>query len=249
MLADDRSIESGPSPRARGSLALLLQDDALAGSIPACAGEPCRSRSWLCPPRVHPRVRGGAVGYAAGDSSVYGPSPRARGSRQRPVHPVPGPGSIPACAGEPCRARRGGRPAAVHPRVRGGACRLPAGLITVTGPSPRARGSRRLDHGAAAGPRSIPACAGEPPSSAPSSAPSSVHPRVRGGAHEHGAPVLPGWGPSPRARGSPSPPSSPPASFGSIPACAGEPGRPGHHGTRGAVHPRVRGGAAPPPEI
>ena len=72
-------VNTGPSPRVRGSRQLRRRGSALRGSIPrvcggagryqsvpdlgsipACAGEPGLEDAYRCHPRVHPRVCGGA---------------------------------------------------------------------------------------------------------------------------------------------------------------------------------------------
>ena len=158
--------------------------------------------------------------------AAAGPSPRARGS--------PGPGSrregrgrsIPACAGlsHPRQNPTHGEP--VHPRVRGALKLLSLASSSVTGPSPRARGSPHRRADGALHVRSIPACAGL--SDGP----------VRS--------CLLTDGPSPRARGSQQHRRTPGAGVRSIPACAGL-----SHGSRFlpeplSVHPRVRGALRPP---
>ena len=110
----------GLSPRVRGNhlvCPLLLKHER---SIPACAGEPRRPRKAGCSGKVYPRVCGG-TGYksqpvARGD----GLSPRVRGNPGRSLSGSGRTGSIPACAGEPCRSGRFRPMIAVYPRVCGG---------------------------------------------------------------------------------------------------------------------------------
>ena len=151
--------------------------------------------------------------------------------------------SIPACAGEPSLLTPTTLARGVHPRVCGGALSLHAHTASHSGPSPRVRGSLCDVEHPPAHDGSIPACAGEPPSTRHSSAPTGVHPRVCGGAVDGGSHVLVAPGPSPRVRGSLSPDRSHPADIGSIPACAGEPSVPTPRSTMARVHPRVCGGA------
>ena len=166
-----------------------------------------------------------------------------RGSLRRVLHARPEPGSIPACAGEPCARSRSGARSGVHPRVCGGAQARDLAIKAGEGPSPRVRGSRgnhrlrRTENG------SIPACAGEPDEFGCRGSLWPVHPRVCGGAQVRGGTIIQLPGPSPRVRGSPFPCALETVDLGSIPACAGEPifrhVRPSF--TR--VHPRVCGGA------
>ena len=109
----------GPSPRARGTSNLQIEDLPDPGTIPACAGNSHGDGGAGVTCGDHPRVRGE---HPDGDPGVIvrsGPSPRARGTllsifcRFTPAR------SIPACAGNTM-----GRVIAVlistdHPRVRG----------------------------------------------------------------------------------------------------------------------------------
>ena len=91
----------GRSPRVRGSHHDRGRAGGLAGSIPACAGEPCRRVATPAALRVDPRVCGGAATAATAPWISRGRSPRVRGSRDSRSRSVPRRGSIPACAGEP----------------------------------------------------------------------------------------------------------------------------------------------------
>ena len=167
-----------------------------------------------------------------------------RGSRAQ-IHILSAdPGSIPACAGEPISPSWRYRRRRVHPRVCGGAKFDPAYKDALEGPSPRVRGSRlqKLPQSVTIG--SIPACAGEPISRLTISACFRVHPRVCGGALIAVSLRSGRKGPSPRVRGSHSCIAQSHYSFGSIPACAGEPGESGVTTAANGVHPRVCGGAA-----
>ena len=110
------------------------------------------------------------------------------------------------------------------------------------GLSPRVRGNRQVAFRAASGQRSIPACAGEPPSRAAPLAGDRVYPRVCGGTECRVVYLWRVAGLSPRVRGNLrlSHPSG--GSGGSIPACAGEPGCRRPCGPVRGVYPRVCGG-------
>ena len=90
-------------------------------------------------------------------------------------------GSIPACAGEPGRARTPAGRGQVYPRVCGGTSpgeplpALPAGL------SPRVRGNPSCQTTPPGTDGSIPACAGEPPPVPLQHLLVEVYPRVCGG--------------------------------------------------------------------
>ena len=75
-------------------------------------------------------------------------------------------GSIPACAGEPMPSPSCTLATAVYPRVCGGAFPLQPCVPHVQGLSPRVRGSQREAVPGAYDRGSIPACAGEPDSTA-----------------------------------------------------------------------------------
>ena len=118
--------------------------------------------------------------------------------------------------------------------------KIPSTLIW--GLSPRVRGNPRPLYSRIAQPRSIPACAGEPPRSLDARYVVTVYPRVCGGTSPRPMADFPKTGLSPRVRGNLSH-ADPPGSWpGSIPACAGEPAS--HVQTRHwcEVYPRVCGG-------
>ena len=91
----------GLSPRVRGNLSNRTAVVVVAGSIPACAGEPSHLRWPHCLSWVYPRVCGG-TGLAHNPASpCMGLSPRVRGNPRRVAVCPDCAGSIPACAGEP----------------------------------------------------------------------------------------------------------------------------------------------------
>ena len=96
-----RGDQGGLSPRVRGNL--RGRDEAATGerSIPACAGEPRTWPSQTCLSTVYPRVCGGTQGPRMVASKDEGLSPRVRGNHSGRAWLEVGPGSIPACAGEP----------------------------------------------------------------------------------------------------------------------------------------------------
>ena len=234
---------AGPSPRVRGSRRADRGGDRAVGSIPACAGKPWWSRPTCCGWRVHPRVCGEATLPRSSATSRPGPSPRVRGSRAAPLRPPLAVGSIPACAGKPSPAPPAAPGRRVHPRVCGEARRRARPAAPVCGPSPRVRGSLPAGKGQAVHGGSIPACAGKPPAGPPRRRRRRVHPRVCGEAHPAREQRPLGGGPSPRVRGSRRAPARRPRPAGSIPACAGKPGRRAIGTCGSGVHPRVCGEA------
>ena len=237
------ACDVGLSPRVRGSRIASRPKWPGSRSIPACAGEPPSRRPSRPPRRVYPRVCGGAIASAPTLTGDTGLSPRVRGSPWPGALGGVGRGSIPACAGEPCRAGRRSGCWRVYPRVCGGAVgesRLP-GLMR--GLSPRVRGSRNDGRKQDRMDGSIPACAGEPRGSWSATSSGWVYPRVCGGAPDD---LLKGHrylGLSPRVRGSRAGPLGRQRNQGSIPACAGEPGAAAMSACATGVYPRVCGGA------
>ena len=223
LVFSERGLERGPSPRVRGSRQIEVGDTGGPGSIPACAGKPRRPASSSAPDEVHPRVCGEAQIAHGRPRLSRGPSPRVRGSRGDVPRAVPSAGSIPACAGKPgpwpARVTRTG----VHPRVCGEADANRFDLVTLTGPSPRVRGSPEGLEGRCESRGSIPACAGKPSSSRSNPCDVRVHPRVCGEAQWKTTRGLPSGGPSPRVRGSHASAAKVAHRQGSIPACAGKP--------------------------
>ena len=164
---------------------------------------------------LSPRVRGNLL-----ELQVYprvAPPRVCGGTSARHVVTAMGAGLSPRVRGNP-RKPTSGR---VYPRVCGGT----RGVV-IQENRPACAG----DHRGASG--SIPACAGEPPQELAKRL--KVYPRVCGGTDTGSATLWSSNGLSPRVRGNP-------MGRRSIPACAGEPPRPGSCGTE-RVYPRVCGG-------
>ena len=217
----------GLSPRVRGNQVGKSGGADSIGSIPACAGEPGGAYWPTAAYEVYPRVCGGTHRVPLHDTGLYGLSPRVRGNRYRRAALRMDRGSIPACAGEPTPNRRRIRGQAVYPRVCGGTDLVCPPAQEPEGLSPRVRGNPRRCGGLRGRCRSIPACAGEPPTPCMPTSNPRVYPRVCGGT---GALVRVGQqveGLSPRVRGNPSYERDGAAGERSIPACAGEPDPPG----------------------
>ena len=91
----------GLSPHARGNLDDAVIHHALAGPIPACAGEPaCAAPCSNCV-RAYPRMRGGTTTRTVALPCFTGLSPHARGNPMIWSIRSSASGPIPACAGEP----------------------------------------------------------------------------------------------------------------------------------------------------
>ena len=217
---------TGLSPRVRGNHRATARHDTRQRSIPACAGEPFTGCRLTTRCRVYPRVCGGTKGRSRLFWISWGLSPRVRGNLDQAASVGDVLGSIPACAGEPHATACTVRVSEVYPRVCGGTGGASGSAGSPVGLSPRVRGNLRHRtepdnrHG------SIPACAGEPPTSAGTDSTTRVYPR----------------GLSPRVRGNPYLYSDAEVGKGSIPACAGEPTPPATTNSRRKVYPRVCGG-------
>ena len=232
----------GLSPRVRGNR--LASHPILRGrrSIPACAGEPPDDSKRGQSGGVYPRVCGGTPTPGRPEDTRWGLSPRVRGNRRATWTKTARKRSIPACAGEPGRARVSRHTSEVYPRVCGGTPRSAEPASRRRGLSPRVRGNHMDPRLLKERERSIPACAGEPRVGRDDDPDGGVYPRVCGGTSRPGRPWPCGRGLSPRVRGNQPPRASLALRAGSIPACAGEPG-----GSAGAavgewVYPRVCGG-------
>ena len=159
---DARLAAEGPSPRVRGIPRAAVATVSLAGSIPACAGNPPAPAAVRHRRGVHPRVCGESEEERLPGQVQQGPSPRVRGIPGRAPAAGPAAGSIPACAGNPRRRRGRSTATGVHPRVCGESASRTRSWTDATGPSPRVRGIRRARRVALAEIGSIPACAGNP---------------------------------------------------------------------------------------
>ena len=239
-----RFISQGLSPRGRGKLHADRLVHPLAGSIPAWAGETRTTRGARSWETVYPRVGGGNLLRSWSIVLRRGLSPRGRGKPLTPVILRDISRSIPAWAEETQTDRLAAVDAEVYPRVGGGNALYSDFEQSPKGLSPRGRGKLSISSLDATDVRSIPAWAGETCPRALDSYNRSVYPRVGGGNRERLAPSLSLSGLSPRGRGKQTEVRSPTATFGSIPAWAGE--------TDGStladgylwVYPRVGGGNA-----
>ena len=237
-----KEARQGLSPRVRGNRREAEARQAFEASIPACAGEPPRSRSPSSVRGVYPRVCGGTAAPAGGVAVFHGLSPRVRGNLQRLHDLQNGQRSIPACAGEPARARRRYYSRKVYPRVCGGTDPACVFFDDGYGLSPRVRGNpagrpyRQPERG------SIPACAGEPRRARLPPWCETVYPRVCGGTMPRRSSCASNRGLSPRVRGNLHPIAYLDAINRSIPACAGEPRGQFWIAVVSGVYPRVCGG-------
>ena len=189
-------------------------------------------------------MRGGTHVKTIKTTSELGLSPLARGNLLRGQTRVRQDGSIPACAGEPTRCGGHRSDERVYPRLRGGTPITSAGVTSVGGLSPLARGNHPAALTPAAARGSIPACAGEPVWSYEIKRGTKVYPRLRGGTNIEAKAARESPGLSPLARGNPDHLGGRDQRRGSIPACAGEPFLAAGLSCATGVYPRLRGGTA-----
>ena len=232
------AMYAGLSPRVRGNRYNARAVQARIRSIPACAGEPRWVFSVCMLTRVYPRVCGGTWAIDTAYVGSIGLSPRVRGNLTGYPAVKETERSIPACAGEPLPPESLPAPTRVYPRVCGGT----SNPFPNPGLSPRVRGNPLPPRVRALSSRSIPACAGEPASTAFHSIQGRVYPRVCGGTNAGVSGPGSCHGLSPRVRGNPSPAIRTRSCAWSIPACAGEPPLPAAAGSTNGVYPRVCGG-------
>ena len=93
--------DDGLSPRVRGNPLPQRRAPEYLRSIPACAGEPRRSKHHALHLWVYPRVCGGTRRRPRRPPVCRGLSPRVRGNHSAASDRMGGIRSIPACAGEP----------------------------------------------------------------------------------------------------------------------------------------------------
>ena len=170
-----------------------------------------------------------------------GSSPRGRGTCHDPAAHVAERRFIPARAGN-IRARCDRRcRSSVHPRAGGEHLRAPFMAELRFGSSPRGRGTLQRGPWPEAGPRFIPARAGNMSSLCRCIAPETVHPRAGGEHDAHQLGPRRGDGSSPRGRGTSVTDYAAVGAYRFIPARAGNICRAGRASGRRAVHPRAGG--------
>ncbi len=131
----------GSSPRMRGTLDGGFEFYPVARFIPAHAGNTHTASPSNLPMPVHPRACGEHGDRITIEGTVFGSSPRMRGTRFRGFTCPEGSRFIPAHAGNTRGYPSNPRPKAVHPRACGEhGCKLP-GIFPPHGSSPRMRGT------------------------------------------------------------------------------------------------------------
>ena len=109
----------GSSPRMRGTLGELVSDCLRMGIIPAHAGNTILSRDGAWDELDHPRACGEHGNRRPREVSVWGSSPRMRGTLANNIGLAIDPGIIPAHAGNTPAQARTGRHGRDHPRACG----------------------------------------------------------------------------------------------------------------------------------
>ncbi len=228
----------GLSPRVRGNRPDGPHAKTRPRSIPACTGEPTPQEVQRQAAVVYPRVYGGTLQRRTNQvyPRVYGGTPdRALLHRLRS-------GLSPRVRGNRARWKNTG----LSPRVRGN--QNQATKTTIPGLSPRVRGNRDATDVVRRYLRSIPACTGEPRSSASSSRNARSIPACTGEPSSASGCCQCFSGLSPRVRGNHRVTRRGDGKVRSIPACTGEPSVWRHwNGGILRVYPRVYGGTLEAP--
>ena len=153
-------VETGSSPRVRGTRVEGGDGQRPNRFIPACAGNSSQRSPSFFAWAVHPRVCGELIWYFWEPIADFGSSPRVRGTPGAVLLGRHRERFIPACAGNSGAHAARCRIDAVHPRVCG---ELQDGVIFSEGDdgsSPRVRGTRQSATSNLSISRFIPACAG-----------------------------------------------------------------------------------------
>ncbi len=238
----DRDFGLGLSPRVRGNRRLERGRGVRSRSIPACTGEPSPMQSHPGAAGVYPRVYGGTGQWTRLRKEENGLSPRVRGNRGLGLESLNSLRSIPACTGEPDHRANRACIRKVYPRVYGGTRIRQWSYAPLSGLSPRVRGNHQSNIDLITQVRSIPACTGEPETGLVIWMPRAVYPRVYGGTPWTHNRIWDFYGLSPRVRGNPTSAGDGLGTYGSIPACTGEPGQRSPRSPIRWVYPRVYGG-------
>ncbi len=193
----------GSSPRMRGTLVAVGIETQERRFIPAHAGNTFIERNKVALSPVHPRACGEHPKKVSWSGSRIGSSPRMRGTRLFIVAFMPRPRFIPAHAGNTWTTICGTLWRTVHPRACGEHLLYADATQSVTGSSPRMRGTQSLCQIQFIQNRFIPAHAGNTTPHHQPPLPSPVHPRACGEHSDRRTQALIASGSSPRMRGTP----------------------------------------------
>ncbi len=196
---------AGSSPRGRGTQRRRLLPRIRMRFIPAWAGNTANVATALSKSPVHPRVGGEHIRAIDRPQFIVGSSPRGRGTlanvRFNPDHDR----FIPAWAGNTRIVMWPLSGCSVHPRVGGEHVLSLSPPSSITGSSPRGRGTRGSADTQCNESRFIPAWAGNTGGESGDGDDMPVHPRVGGEHPICSAASAPLSGSSPRGRGTPPP--------------------------------------------
>ena len=195
------SAPSGSSPRLRGTPIQPGCRFASPRFIPASAGNTRTTARASTTGPVHPRVCGE---HACGEGRarvLVGSSPRLRGTRHQRRAPQRDGRFIPASAGNTCSGQGPRTCCAVHPRVCGEHPAFWSEGASISGSSPRLRGTLCAILPLSAYYRFIPASAGNTDPGRPGWCSRPVHPRVCGEHTSCLVDMICRAGSSPRLRG------------------------------------------------
>ena len=173
-------IETGSSPRLRGTPMDWLSRLSPVRFIPASAGNTCKRDVFINHLSVHPRVCGEHISTVVFHDYASGSSPRLRGTLPRILWLFLTRRFIPASAGNTSMLINLPASIAVHPRVCGEHAAAVAGSHFFSGSSPRLRGTLGGGASSLRYSRFIPASAGNTSRFYTSLPASPVHPRVCG---------------------------------------------------------------------
>ena len=131
---------AGSSPRGRGKLAALSDEQASTRLIPAWAGKTTWPPAWIGASWAHPRVGGENNVRFHVNAIDTGSSPRGRGKRKCHERPRRSQRLIPAWAGKTSAIHPATRACPAHPRVGGENTWDKDKAVKAGGSSPRGRG-------------------------------------------------------------------------------------------------------------
>ena len=134
-------VQTGSSPRMRGTRVRPTGRRSALGIIPAYAGNTRATAARPQPTRDHPRVCGEHTTMATWFMPLPGSSPRMRGTPHELRDGRVIDGIIPAYAGNTWNRQRQASPCWDHPRVCGEHAVLNSDALPFTGSSPRMRGT------------------------------------------------------------------------------------------------------------
>ena len=153
-------LQTGSSPRVRGTRSPYTPEPEPTRFIPACAGNTRVKVSAIGADSVHPRVCGEHNSKQQRSITCGGSSPRVRGTHARFLSDELLTRFIPACAGNTILLIDGMVYGPVHPRVCGEHIAAFSGSPILVGSSPRVRGTLCSINKNQHSWRFIPACAG-----------------------------------------------------------------------------------------